>query len=171
MACAIFIRKMNIGCASDKKINKIYFVLRLACAIFATNFGRRIIVMQLSIDNKELDKFLMIGDKVLVKPTNPQGKTKSGLLLPPSVQEGEKLQTGYIIKTGPGIPMPSQSDDYEVWKKKEDRVSYISLQAKEGDLAVFLQSAGFEILINEEKYLILSHSSILMLIRDEKLFE
>jgi co-chaperonin GroES (HSP10) len=124
--------------------------------------------MELSIDNKELDKFLMIGDKVLVKPTNPQGKTKSGLLLPPLVQEGEKLQTGYIIKVGPGFPVPSQ-DDNEVWKKKEDK--YLSLQAKEGDLAVYLQSAGFEILINEEKYLILPHSSILMLIRDEKLFE
>ena len=50
--------------------------------------------MQLSIDSKEFDKFLMVGDKVLVKPTNPQVKTKSGLLLPPLVQEGEKLQTG-----------------------------------------------------------------------------
>jgi co-chaperonin GroES (HSP10) len=127
--------------------------------------------MELSIDNKELDKFLMIGDKVLVKPTNPQGKTKSGLLLPPTVQEGEKLQTGYIIKVGPGFPVPSPADDYEVWKKKEDNNSYLSLQAKEGDLAVYLQSAGFEILINEDKYLILPYSSILMLIRDEKLFE
>jgi co-chaperonin GroES (HSP10) len=127
--------------------------------------------MQLSIDNKELDKFLMIGDKVLVKPTNPQGKTKSGLLLPPSVQEGEKLQTGYIIKTGPGIPLPSQADDDEVWKKSEDKVSYLPLQAKEGDLAIYLQNAGFEVLINEEKYLILPHASILMLVRDKDLFE
>ena len=127
--------------------------------------------MQLSIDNKELDKFLMIGDKVLVKPTNPQGKTKSGLLLPPSVQEGEKLQTGYIIKTGPGIPLPSHSEDDEVWKKKEDKTYYLPLQANEGDLAVYIQSAGFEVIINEEKYLILSHSSILMLVRDKELFE
>ena len=127
--------------------------------------------MQLSIDNKELDKFLMIGDKVLVKPTNPQGKTKSGLLLPPSVQEGEKLQTGYIIRTGPGIPIPSNSEDDEVWKKNEDKIHYLPLQAKEGDMAVYIQSTGFEVLINEEKYLILSHSSILMLVRDKDLFD
>ena len=127
--------------------------------------------MQLSIDNKGLDKFLMIGDKVLVKPTNPQSKTKSGLLLPPSVQEGEKLQTGYIIKTGPGFPLPSQTDDDEIWKKKEEKVSYLPLQAQEGDLAIYLQSAGFEVLINDEKYLILPHPSILMLVRDEDLFE
>ena len=127
--------------------------------------------MQLSIDNKELDKFLMIGDKVLVKPTNPQGKTKSGLLLPPSVQEGEKLQTGYIIKTGPGIPIPSNTEDDEVWKKKEDKTYYLPLQAKEGDLAIYIQSSGFEVLINDDKYLILSHSSILMLVRDKDLFD
>jgi len=127
--------------------------------------------MELSIDNKELDKFLMIGDKVLIKPTNPQGKTKSGLLLPPLVQEGEKLQTGYVIKTGPGIALPSPSDDDEIWKKEKEKVSYIPLQAKEGDLAIYLQSAGFEILINDEKYLILSHSSILMLLRDQDLFK
>ncbi|MDR1523679.1 MAG: co-chaperone GroES family protein [Tannerella sp.] len=127
--------------------------------------------MQLSIDNKELDKFLMIGDKVLVKPTNPQGKTKSGLLLPPSVQEGEKLQTGYVIKTGPGLPLPPHTDEDEPWKKKEDNVSYLPLQAKSGDLAIYLQNAGFEVIINDEKYLILPHSSILMLVRDKTLFE
>ena len=126
--------------------------------------------MQLSIDNKELDKFLMIGDKVLIKPTNPQGKTKSGLLLPPLVQEGEKLQTGYVIKTGPGIPLPSQSED-EVWKKNEDKVYYLPLQAKEGDLAVYLQNAGFEVSINDEKYIIMPHSSLLMLVRDKELFD
>ena len=127
--------------------------------------------MQLSIDNKELDKFMMIGDKVLVKPTNPQGKTKSGLLLPPLAQEGEKLQTGYVIKTGPGLPMPSQFDEDEVWKKKEDKIHYLPLQTKEGDLAVYLQNAGFEVIINDEKYLILSHSSIFMIVRDNELFE
>ena len=126
--------------------------------------------MQLSIDNKELDKFIMIGDKVLVKPTNPQGKTKSGLLLPPLVQEGEKLQTGYVIKIGPGIPLPSQQED-EVWKKTEDKISYLPLQVKEGDMAVYLQNSGFEVNINDEKYLILSHSAIFMIVRDKDLFE
>ena len=48
--------------------------------------------MQLSIDQKDIDKFLMIGDKVLIKPKNPQSQTKTGLYLPPSVQQGEKIQ-------------------------------------------------------------------------------
>jgi co-chaperonin GroES (HSP10) len=125
--------------------------------------------MQLSIDNKELDKFIMIGDKVLVKPTNPQEKTKSGLLLPPSIQENEKLQTGYVIKTGPGYALPNSVDEAEPWKK--EKVKYLPLEVKVGDLAIYLQSSGFEVVINDEKYLILSHSSILMLVRDEELFE
>ena len=72
--------------------------------------------MQLSIDSKEFDKFLMVGDKVLVKPTNPQVKTKSGL-------------------------------------------------------PVYMQSAAYEVSINQEKFLILPHSAILMLVRDKDLFE
>ena len=55
--------------------------------------------MQLAIDQKDIDKFLMVGDKVLIKPKNPQSQTKSGLYLPPTVQQ-EKIQSGYIIKYG-----------------------------------------------------------------------
>ena len=61
--------------------------------------------MQLAIDQKDIDKFLMVGDKVLIKPKNPQSQTKSGLYLPPTVQQ-EKIQSGYIIKVGPGFPLP-----------------------------------------------------------------
>jgi len=129
-------------------------------------------IMDLSIDQKDIDKFLMIGDKVLIKPKNPQSRTQSGLYLPPTVQEGEKIQAGYIIKAGPGYPLPSQVEEDEVWKKKkEEQVHYLPLQAREGDLAIYLQNASFEIVFNKEKYLIVPHSAILMLVRDEGLFE
>ena len=127
--------------------------------------------MQLSIDHKAFDKFLMVGDKELVKPTNPQVKTRSGLLLPPLVQEGEKLQTGYVIRIGPGYPLPLPTDEDEPWKKKDEKNTYLPLQAKEGDLAVYLQSSAYEVRLNDEKYLILPHSAILMLVRDKELFE
>lgn len=127
--------------------------------------------MQLSIDQKDIDKFLMIGDKVLIKPKNPNSRTKSGLYLPPSVQQGEKIQYGYIVKTGPGYPLPSQTEVDEVWKKKENDVHYLPLQAREGDLAIYLQNAAYEINFNEETFLIVPHSAILMLVRDEGLFE
>ncbi|MCI7706862.1 MAG: co-chaperone GroES family protein [Parabacteroides sp.] len=127
--------------------------------------------MQLSLEQKDIHKFLMIGDKVLIKPKNPQSQTKTGLYLPPSVQEKEKIQVGYIIKVGPRYPLPAQNEEREVWEKKEEEVRYLPLQAQEGDLAVYLQNAAYEINFNEEKYLIVPHSAILMLVRDEGLFE
>lgn len=128
--------------------------------------------MQLSIDQKDIQKFLMVGDKVLIKPKHPQSQTKSGLYLPPTVQQGEKIQSGYIIKTGPGYPLPSQTEESEVWKqKKEEEVHYLPLQAHEGDLAVYLQNMTYEIIFNDEPYVIVPHSAILMLIRDEGLFD
>ena len=86
--------------------------------------------MQLAIDQKDIDKFLMVGDKVLIKPKNPQSQTKSGLYLPPTVQQ-EKIQSGYIIKVGPGFPLPSQSEEHEVWEKKtEGEVHYLCRRMK-----------------------------------------
>lgn len=113
----------------------------------------------------------MIGDKVLIKPKNPQSQTKTGLYLPPSVQEKDKIQAGYVVKVGPGYPLPAQNEEREVWEKKEDEVRYLPLQAQVGDLAVYLQNAAYEINFNEEKYLIVPHAAILMLVRDEGLFE
>ncbi|MDR2763831.1 MAG: co-chaperone GroES family protein [Tannerella sp.] len=128
--------------------------------------------MQLTINQKDTEKFRMVGDKVLIKPKHPQNQTKSGLYLPPTVEQGEKIQSGYIIKIGPGYPLPSQMDESEVWKKKKDEeVHYLPLQAREGDLAVYLQNAACEIRFDDETYLIVPHSAILMLIRDEGLFE
>jgi chaperonin GroES len=126
--------------------------------------------MSLIIEEKDLEKFIMVGDRVLVKPKNPSGKTKSGLYLPPSVQENEKVQSGYIVKVGPGYPIPSVSEDDEQWKEENNDVKYLPLQTHIGDLAVYLGKSGHEIEFNNEKYIILPHSAVLMIIRDENLF-
>lgn len=127
--------------------------------------------MSLIIEEKDLEKFILIGDRVLIRPKNQQSKTASGLYLPPTVQENEKTHSGYIVKVGPGYPIPAMTDADEPWKEKKDEVKYVPLQAKVGDLAVYLNNNGWEIEFNKEKYIILPHSSILMLIRDEGLFE
>jgi co-chaperonin GroES (HSP10) len=138
------------------------------CFIFAE---LKIESMSLVIEEKDLDKFILIGDRVLIRPKNPQERTNSGLYLPPSVQENEKTLSGYIVKVGPGYPIPAMTDADEPWKEKKDDVKYVPLQAKVGDLAVYLNKSGWDIEFNKEKYIILPHSSILMLIRDEGLFE
>jgi co-chaperonin GroES (HSP10) len=131
----------------------------------------KISAMSLVIEEKDLEKFIMVGDRVLVKPKNPSGKTKSGLYLPPTVQENEKIQSGYIVKVGPGYPIPAVSDEDEAWKDSKEEVKYVPLQTHIGDLAIYLNKSGYEIEFNNEKYMILPHSAILMIIRDENLFE
>ena len=127
--------------------------------------------MAINIEEKNFERFILVGDRVLVKPKVPDNKTKSGLILPPTVQEKESLQSGYVVKVGPGYPIPAMIESDEVWKKQDDEVKYVPLQAKEGDMALYLQNSGYEIEFNKEKYIILPHSSILMFIRDEGLFE
>ena len=121
--------------------------------------------MHLTNDNR-LKKLIVIGDRLLIKPTRPDERTASGLYLPPGVQEKEKVQQGYIIKTGPGyaIPVPVEN---ESWKGEEELVKYVPLQAKEGDLAIFLISSATEIMYENVKYYIVPQSAVLMLEREE----
>ena len=116
----------------------------------------------------KLSKLVIVGDRLLIKPKKASERTKSGLLLPPGVQEREQIQTGYIMKTGPGYPIPVSNDD-EPWKTPDQRISYVPLQAQEGDLAIFLQKGAYEIMYEGEKYFIVSQAAILMLEREDDL--
>ena len=123
--------------------------------------------MHITPDNK-LKKLIVIGDRVLIKLTKPEDRTASGLYLPPGVHEKEKVQQGYIIKTGPGYAIPMPVED-EAWKGEEEKVKYVPLQAKEGDLAIFLLSSATEVMYEGEKYFIVPQGAILMLEREEDL--
>jgi co-chaperonin GroES (HSP10) len=124
----------------------------------------------MDISFKNLDKLIVVGDRVLLKPKSLNDRTKSGLYLPPTVIEKEEIQSGYIIKSGPGYPIPSSEDD-ESWKKDKEKTKYIPLQAKEGDLALYLQKHAIEIEFDQEKYYLVPQSAILLLLRDDELFE
>ena len=113
-----------------------------------------------------VEKFIVVGDRVLLKPRDMETRTKSGLVLPATVKEKEEIQSGYVIKAGPGYPIPSNEID-ESWKDNVEETKYIGMQAREGDLAIFLKSQAHEIEFENEKYLIIPHRSILLLIRDE----
>lgn len=123
--------------------------------------------LHLTPDNR-FKKLVVIGDRVLIKLSRPDERTASGLYLPPGVQEKEKVQQGYVIKTGPGYAIPMPVDD-EPWKQTDDQVKYVPLQAKEGDLAIFLLSGATEVMYESEKYFIVPQSAILMLEREEDL--
>ena len=123
--------------------------------------------MEITSDNK-LKNLIVVGDRVLIKPSKATQKTASGIYLPPGVQEKERVQSGYVVKAGPGYALPSIAED-EDWKPEDEKIKYLPLQAKEGDLAIFLQKGAFEVMYNNEKYFIVSQSSILMLEREEDL--
>ena len=124
--------------------------------------------MKVTADNK-LKKLIVVGDRVLIRPVKESERTESGLYLPPGVQEKEKIQRGYVIKVGPGYPLPMPADEDEIWKGKEEQVKYLPLQTQEDDLAIFLQKGAIEVMYEGEKYFIVPQASILMLEREEDL--
>jgi chaperonin GroES len=123
--------------------------------------------MLLSLDANDLQKFILVGDRVLIKPKSVDQKTKGGLYLPPGVEEKRKIQSGYVIKAGPGYPIPSPVESDEPWKDSRDHIKYFPLQVKEGDLAIYLQDSAFEVEFNKEKYFIVPYAAILMLVREQ----
>ncbi|MBD1398921.1 co-chaperone GroES [Pontibacter sp. JH31] len=125
--------------------------------------------MRISESNK-LEKIIIVGDRVLIKPKTSREQTNSGLYLPPGVQEKEKVQEGYVMKVGPGYPMPTDYGfDDEPLGEEQEAVRYLPLQSREGDLAIYLQRDAIEINYMGEKYFIVPQSAVLMLVREEDL--
>jgi co-chaperonin GroES (HSP10) len=124
-------------------------------------------MLGITADNK-LKRLIVVGDRVLIKPKDPSDRTSSGLYLPPTVQEKEQVQSGYVIKVGPGYPIPTPTED-EPWKETEEKVKYMPLQAQEGDVALYLQRNAIELQYEGEQYVIVPQGSILMLERLEDL--
>jgi len=124
--------------------------------------------MMKSSKSDKLNKLIVVGDRVLIKPLSLSKKTKGGLFLPPGYNEKEEIQTGYVLKTGPGYPIPVVENEDEPWKgQSNENVRYVPLQVREGDLAIFLQKSAIEISYNDEKYFIVPQQSILLIERDD----
>jgi chaperonin GroES len=111
---------------------------------------------------------LVVGDRVLLEADESDDRTKSGLYLPPSVREKEKVAMGRVVKVGPGYPIPNPNfTDDEPWSKPKDPMRYIPLQAQDGDYALFLRDQAVEVEFEEKKYLIVPQSAVLVLVRNE----
>ena len=116
--------------------------------------------------NKQI---LIVGDRVLIRPDKGEKKSKAGLYLPPSVIENQEILSGVVVEVGPGIPMGNPEDQLnEPWSASDSSsVKYIPTQAELGDVALFLNKASIEVKIENEDYLIVPQSAILILIRDD----
>lgn len=113
-------------------------------------------------------KMIVVGDRILLQLDDGEDKTKSGLYLPASVREKEKVATGKVMKVGPGFPIPNPNyTEDEPWSTPKDPMRYIPLQAREGDYAIFLREQAIEVEFEETRFLIVPQSAVLMLVREE----
>lgn len=113
-------------------------------------------------------RIIINGDNIMVRPEDGKGRTRSGLYLPATVADSEKVMAGWVVEVGPGLAIPDPIDpDEESWKRSERRPRYLPPQAEEGDIAIFLRKAAVEIEYEENKYLIVPNAAILALIRED----
>ena len=114
-------------------------------------------------------QIIIVGDRVLIQPDTDEKKSAAGLYLPPSVIEKQDVHGGIVVEGGPGIPVGNPDDSSEEpWKTTSSGdIRYIPTQAEIGDYALFLSKASIEIKVEDQDYLILHQSAILVLIRDD----
>ncbi len=114
-------------------------------------------------------QLIVVGDRILIDCDTEENRTEHGLYLPPGVKEKEKVRGGYIVKVGPGYPMPDpNSANNEPWSTaSREETKYIPLQAKIGDYAIFMNTAAVEIEFESKHYQVVPQSAILVLMRDE----
>ncbi len=113
-----------------------------------------------------MPELIVVGDRVLIEPDDGEQLTASGLVLPASVAERERVGLGRVVKAGPGhlVPNPEYVEG-ESWNASKKAGRYLPLQAKPGDLAFFIRKESIEMTYEQRKYLILPHHAILALVR------
>jgi chaperonin GroES len=90
-----------------------------------------------------------LGDRVVVKALSQEEVTKSGIIMPATVDK-ERPERGEVIAIGPG--------------KLLDSGAFAPVGVKVGDKIVFKKYAPDEIKIDKEEYLVISESDIMAVI-------
>jgi chaperonin GroES len=96
-------------------------------------------------DGGQVMKLKPLGDRVVVKASEAEEQTKSGLFIPDTAKE--KPQKGTVIAVGDG-------------RWDEDGKRRIPLDVKAGDVVIYGKYGGQEIKVEGEDYLILSDRDI-----------
>lgn len=118
---------------------------------------------------KASKELIVVGDRVLVKVTEGEERTNVGLYLPPTAVDNQAVQSGAIVATGPGLPLPApDAGSDEPWRMSQSRETrFVPMQAKVGDYALFFRKAAVEITFEDERFLVVPQAAILALVRDE----
>lgn len=94
-------------------------------------------------------KVIPLGDHVLVKPLKEEEVTKSGIVLPDTMDKEKKME-GEVIAVGPG--------------KTLDNGSLSTIQVKVGQMVLFKKWGGEEVEIDGEDHKIISADDILAVV-------
>jgi chaperonin GroES len=95
-----------------------------------------------------MPKLKPVGDKILIKRVEAEGKTPGGILLPDAAKE--KPKEGKVIALGDG--------------KRLESGKSVKFQVKVGDRVLFSSFAGTEVKADGEEYLLMSEEDILAVI-------
>ena len=116
---------------------------------------------------KKKKELIVVGDRVLIRLEDGEERTKVGLYLPATAVEGQQVQGGTIVATGPGMPLPSVEDHLdEPWRITAGRdTKHVPMQAKVGDYVLFFRKAAVEITFEDERFLVVPQAAILTLAR------
>jgi len=96
-------------------------------------------------------RIIPIGDRVLVSTVKAETKTKSGIIIPDTVNK-ERPEQGVVIAVGEG--------------RKTDQGNVIAPRVAVGDTIIFSKYGPDEIKVNNEDFFIISESNILAIIKD-----
>ncbi len=112
-------------------------------------------------------ELIVVGDRVLIRVEDGEERTKVGLYLPATAMEGQQVQGGTIVATGPGTPLPAVEDHLEEpWRITSGRdMRHVPMQARVGDYALFFRKAAVEITFDDERFLVVPQAAILTLAR------
>ena len=92
-------------------------------------------------------KFVPIADRVVLKQSTPEEKTKSGIILTSQTQE--KPQQAEVVAVGPGGLVDGKE---------------VTMHVKVGDVVIFSKYAGNEVKLDDEEYIIVKQSDILAIV-------
>ena len=86
-----------------------------------------------------------LGDRVVVKVSDAEEKTKGGIIIPDTAKE--RPQEGEVVAVGPGRVL--------------DNGQRVPLDVKAGDKVIFSKYGGTEIKVDDVEYLIVRESDLL----------
>lgn len=117
------------------------------------------------IDGQEI---ILVGDRLLLRPEEGESVSRAGLILPATVADAEQVQAGRVVAVGPGVAMPPAQFD---WSDAPSSAAsapprWVAMQARVGDLALFRRKAGVEIRLRQDRFVVVPHDALLVILRE-----